>query len=52
MNDKSDQKVKREVPVLSFEEFLMKEKGEKVIHGPFKVRAEDKEKLMEYLKRR
>jgi hypothetical protein len=51
MSEKPDEK-KRKVPVLTFEEFLKKEKGEIVIKGPFKIRQEDAEKFMKYLENR
>lgn len=43
---------KRKVPVLTFEEFLKKEKGEIVIKGPFKIRQEDTKKFMKYIEKR
>jgi hypothetical protein len=51
MSEKPDEK-KRKVPVLTFEEFLKKEKGEIVIKGPYKIREEDTDKFMKYLEKR
>lgn len=52
MNEKISNKEKRKVPVLSFEEFMEIEKGNKKIRGPFKIKAEDSEKALQYFKNR
>ncbi|HEX3078048.1 MAG TPA: hypothetical protein VHQ24_14400 [Lachnospiraceae bacterium] len=52
MCDQTDKPVKREVPVLSYEELLKKERGELKITGPFKIRKEDSEKALEYFNKR
>lgn len=47
---KPEHKIK--VPVLSFEEFLEIEKGNKKIKGPIKIKAEDAERAMKYFEQR
>lgn len=50
MGEKEDNKVKREVPVLSLQEYLeMKNgNGNKKVYGPIKIKAEDAKKALEF----
>jgi len=47
---KNENQKRRKTPVVTFEDFLKHETGECKMKGPFIVREEDTEKLMEYLK--
>lgn len=49
MSEEEASKEKREVPVLSLQEYLeMKNGNGKKIEGPIKIKAEDAEKALEY----
>jgi len=49
MNEKEDNKEKREVPELSLQEYLeMKNGNGEKIEGPIKIKAEDAKKALEF----
>lgn len=50
MKEIKNENEKRKIPTVTFEDFLRHECGECKIKGPFIVREEDSEKLLEYLK--
>lgn len=54
MKEKEDNKEKRDIPVLSLQEYLEQENGngEKKIRGPYKIKSEDTKRALEYFKNR